>query len=82
MNILFAAVIVLTSGEVVDLSDKVTDRIEVNLVRECKGDFDPSINWAAFHELRQRGVVPEFSMERCLEWGIIPPWTKKEEGEG
>jgi hypothetical protein len=82
MKTLILSLLALASSDPVELSKQVTDRIEVNLIRECKGDFDPNINWAAFHELRRRGVVPDFSIERCLEWGIIPPWTKEEEGEG
>ncbi len=51
---------------------------EAYLVHECKGEVDSKEKFLVFQELRRRGEVPEFSLERCLEWGIVPPWVGEE----
>jgi hypothetical protein len=76
MKFMVFAVLILTSSE-----PKFTQNQEGIVSAFCKGILS-DVRLEIVLEGIKRGMMPEITLQDCLDLGIIPPWTKEEEGEG
>ena len=76
MKFTLLALLVLVSTE-----PKFTQNQEGIATAFCKGILSDTRLDVVLEGIK-RGMMPEITLQDCLDLGIIPPWTKKEEGEG